>query len=61
MPNYKIHENPVRSEWLKKIAELKTVKDATAFIQDFRVKNTGPFRKTYELNVDYLFIEAKIE
>ncbi|QXX76070.1 Methane monooxygenase component A gamma chain [Methylovirgula sp. HY1] len=61
MPNYKIHANPVRSEWLEKIGDLKSVKDATAFIQDFRVKNTGPFRTTYALNIDYLFIEAKIE
>jgi methane monooxygenase component A gamma chain len=61
MPNYKIHDNPVRSEWLKKIAILKTVKDATAFIQDFRVKNTSPFRTSYALDVDYLFIETKIE
>jgi methane monooxygenase component A gamma chain len=61
MPNYKIHDNPVRSEWLEKIGELKSVKDATAFIQDFRKKNTSPFRTSYELDVDYLFIEAKIE
>ncbi len=61
MPNYNIHDNPVRSEWLKKIAMLKTVKDSTAFIQDFRVKNTSPFRTSYALDVDYLFIEAKIE
>ncbi|ACK50234.1 Methane monooxygenase [Methylocella silvestris BL2] len=61
MPNYKIHENPVRSDWLEKIAELKSVKDATAFIQDFRKKNTSPFRTSYALDVDYLFIEAKIE
>lgn len=61
MPNYPIHKNPVRSEWLEKIAELKTVKDATAFIQDFRKQNTTPFRTSYALDVDYLFIEAKIE
>jgi methane monooxygenase component A gamma chain len=61
MPNYKIHENPVRSEWLEKIGDLKSVKDATAFIQDFRKKYTSPFRTSYALDVDYLFIEAKIE
>ena len=61
MPNYKIHSNPVRSEWLEKIGALNNVKDATAFIQDFRKKNTGPFRTSYALDVDYLFIEAKIE
>lgn len=61
MPNYNIHENPVRSEWAKKIAALSTLKDATVFIQDFRKTNTGPFRTSYALDVDYLFIEAKIE
>ncbi|WP_020174572.1 aromatic/alkene monooxygenase hydroxylase subunit gamma [Methyloferula stellata] len=61
MPNYKIHDNPVRSEWQEKIGELKSVKDATAFIQDFRKKYTSPFRTSYALDVDYLFIEAKIE
>jgi methane monooxygenase component A gamma chain len=61
MPNYKIHQNPVRSEWAEEIAALKSVKDATAFIQDFRKKYTTPLRTSYELDVDYLFIEAKIE
>jgi methane monooxygenase component A gamma chain len=61
MPNYNIHENPVRHEWLPKIAALATVNDATAFIQDFRKTHTSPFRATYALDVDYLFIEAKIE
>ena len=37
------------------------MKAATAFIQDFRKKNTGPFRTSYALDIDYLFIEAKIE
>jgi len=61
MPNYKIHDNPVRAEWLEKIAALESVKDASAFIQNFRKKYTTPLRTSYELDVDYLFIEAKIE
>jgi methane monooxygenase component A gamma chain len=61
MPNYKIHQNPVRNEWLEKIAALMDVKDASAFIQDFRKKYTSPRRISYELDVDYLFIEAKAE
>ncbi|ODS00096.1 methane monooxygenase [Methyloceanibacter methanicus] len=61
MPNYKIHQNPVRNEWLEKIAALENVKDATAFLQDFRMKYTTPLRTSYELDVDYLFIEAKAE
>lgn len=61
MPNYKIHENPVRDEWLEKIAKLQSVGEATEFIQDFRNANTSPFRKTYAVDVDYLWIERKLE
>ncbi len=61
MANCKIHDNPVRSDWLQKISALNSVKDATAFIQDFRKHHTTPYRTSYELDLDYLFIEAKIE
>ncbi len=42
-------------------ATLGTVEAATKFIQDFRKTYTSPFRTNYELELDYLFIEAKIE
>jgi methane monooxygenase component A gamma chain len=61
MANYKIHENPVRNEWVSKIAALSTVEAATKFIQDFRKVHTTPLRTNYDLDIDYLFIEAKIE
>jgi methane monooxygenase component A gamma chain len=61
MANYKIHDNPVRDAWLSKIGELGTVAAATKFIQDFRNTHTSPFRTNYDLELDYLFIEAKIE
>jgi methane monooxygenase component A gamma chain len=61
MPNHKIHDNPVRQEWAAKIAALANLKVATSFIQDFRKTYTSPFRTSYDLDVDYLFIEAKIE
>lgn len=56
-----IHENATRTEWEGKIAKLTSVADATKFIQDFRVNYSTPFRKSYDLDVDYQYIERKIE
>jgi methane monooxygenase component A gamma chain len=56
-----LHDNPIRDEWLSKIATLDSVESATKFIQDFRTNHTSPRRKDYSLELDYLFIEAKIE
>jgi methane monooxygenase component A gamma chain len=61
MAKHNIRDNPVRDEWLAKIGTLGSVETATAFIQDFRKNHTSPFRTTYDLELDYLFIEAKIE
>ncbi len=61
MANYKVHNNPVRDEWLSEIGELETLEEATRFIQDFRRTYTTPLRTSYGLELDYLFIEAKIE
>jgi methane monooxygenase component A gamma chain len=61
MAKHNIHDNPVRDGWLAKIGTLDSVETATAFIQDFRETHTSPFRTTYDLELDYLFIEAKIE
>ncbi|WP_018264222.1 MULTISPECIES: aromatic/alkene monooxygenase hydroxylase subunit gamma [unclassified Methylosinus] len=56
-----IHENATRTEWEGKIAKLNSVEQATKFIQDFRVAYSSPFRKSYDLDVDYQYIERKIE
>jgi methane monooxygenase component A gamma chain len=61
MAKYNIHDNPVRAGWLEKISALDSVETATGFIQDFRKTHTSPLRTTYSLELDYLFIEAKIE
>ncbi len=57
----RIHDNSTRTEWEGKIAKLTSVEAATKFIQDFRKANTSPFRTSYALDVDYQFIERKIE
>ncbi|MDD5214683.1 MAG: methane monooxygenase [Methylococcales bacterium] len=61
MANYKIHDNPVRDEWTKKIDGLKTLAQGAAFLVDFRQKHTTPFRKDYSLELDWGWIECKIE
>ncbi|QGM46794.1 aromatic/alkene monooxygenase hydroxylase subunit gamma [Methylocystis heyeri] len=57
----RIHENATRTEWEGKIAKLASIEAATKFIQDFRIANTSPWRKSYDLDLDYQFIERKIE
>jgi methane monooxygenase component A gamma chain len=61
MANQGIHDNLVRNEWLDKIGALTSVKDATSLIQTFRKENTTPHRTSYKLDLDYQWIEAKIE
>jgi methane monooxygenase component A gamma chain len=57
----KIRDNATRAGWEAKIAKLTSVDQATKFIQEFRVNNTTPWRKSYDLDVDYQFVERKIE
>lgn len=61
MAKHKIHDNPLRDDWQAKIGALDTVEAATTFIQNFRKDHTSPLRTNYGLELDYLFIEAKIE
>jgi methane monooxygenase component A gamma chain len=56
-----IHDNATRAEWESKIEKLTTVDGATKFIQDFRINYSTPLRKSYALDVDYQYIERKIE
>jgi len=61
MANYKVHDNPVRDEWLQKIGALKTLAAGAAFLSDFRKKYTTPLRESYSLELDWGWIECKIE
>jgi methane monooxygenase component A gamma chain len=56
-----VHQNATRDEWVHKVAELKSLDKAAEFLKQFRQDHTTPFRKTYEIDNDYLWIEAKIE
>ncbi|BBA32732.1 methane monooxygenase subunit A, gamma chain [Methylocaldum marinum] len=61
MANYPVHDNPVRDAWMDKIGKLNKLDKAVEFLKDFRLKHTTPLRTTYELELDYLWIENRIE
>jgi len=57
----KIHDNPTRDEWTKKIGGLKTLATGAKFLTDFRAKHMSPFKTDHSLELDALWIECKIE
>jgi len=61
MANYKVHDNPVRDEWVAKIKKLQTLKTGAEFLTDFRKKHTTPLRDNFDLELDWGWIECKIE
>jgi len=61
MANNNVHENDVRDEWVAKIAKLSTVAAAHTFLKDFRTKYTTPLRESYDVELDWCWIEAKTE
>ncbi|WP_017364983.1 methane monooxygenase component A subunit gamma [Methylococcus capsulatus] len=56
-----IHSNDTRDAWVNKIAQLNTLEKAAEMLKQFRMDHTTPFRNSYELDNDYLWIEAKLE
>ncbi|MDD5275891.1 MAG: methane monooxygenase [Methylovulum sp.] len=59
MPN--IHENPTRTEWVNKIAGLKNLAEGHTFLKEFRAKHVSVFKTDFSLELDWLWIELKIE
>jgi len=56
-----VHDNDVRDAWVVKIGQFNSLDKAAAALKEFRFNHTTPFRKSYELDNDYLWIEAKLE
>lgn len=56
-----IHDNDTRASWVNKIGQLNSLDKAAALLKQFRLDHTTPFRNSYELDNDYLWIEAKLE
>ncbi len=61
MANYKVHDNHVRDEWTAKIGQLHTLAKGVKFLTEFRKKHTTPLRETFDLELDWGWIECKIE
>ena len=61
MANYKIHDNPVRDEWINKIGALNTLAKGVEALVDFRRQYTTPLRANYDLELDWGWIECKLE
>jgi len=56
-----IHDNDTRDQWINRIAQLNSLDKAAEMLRQFRMDHTTPLRNTYELDNDYLWIEAKLE
>lgn len=56
-----VHNNDTRESWVEKIGQLNTLDKAAAALKQFRLDHTTPFRTSYALDNDYLWIEAKLE
>ena len=56
-----IHDNDTRESWVAKIGLLNTLPKAAEALRQFRIDHTTPFRTSYDLDKDYLWIEAKLE
>lgn len=61
MANYNIHDNPVCDEWIKKIGALNTLAKGVEALADFRHRYTTPLRESYDLELDWGWIECKLE
>lgn len=57
----KIHDNPNRDAWVKKITGLTTLAEGVAFLTDFRNQHMSPFKTDWSLELDGQWIECKIE
>ncbi len=57
----KIHDNPTRDAWVKKITGLNTLAQGHVFLTEFRAKHMSPFKTDHSLELDGLWIECKIE
>ena len=56
-----VHNNDTRESWVAKIGLLNTLPKAAEALRQFRIDHTTPFRTSYDLDKDYLWIEAKLE
>jgi len=56
-----LYTSPEKEAWSKEVSELNDLDEAVAKLIDFRTKNIGIARETYELDFDCIWREAKLE
>ncbi|MCX7075204.1 MAG: methane monooxygenase [Methylococcales bacterium] len=56
-----IHDNHNRDTWKLKIDALQTVAQGHVFLKDFRKQHVSVFKTDFSLELDWLWIENKIE
>jgi methane monooxygenase component A gamma chain len=61
MPNQPVHDNAIRREWKSKVDAISSLDKGVEVLKQFRLDHSTPFRKSYDLDIDYLWIEAKLE
>ena len=61
MSNHKVHDNAIRDEWTQKIGGLNTLAKGVEALVDFRRQYTTPLRESYDLELDWGWIELKLE
>lgn len=61
MSKNKVHDNAIRDEWTQKIGTLNTLAKGVEALVDFRRKHTTPLRESYDLQLDWGWIELKLE
>ncbi len=61
MAKNNVHDNAIRDEWTQKIGALNTLAKGVEALEDFRKKHTTPLRENYDLELDWGWIELKLE
>lgn len=61
MSKNQIHDNAIRDEWVAKIGKLNTLAQGVELLRDFRLKYTTPLRESFDVELDWGWIECKLE
>jgi len=56
-----LYTSPEKVAWDEEVGKLNDLDEAVAKLIDFRIKNIGPARESYELDLDCCRREAKLE
>lgn len=57
----KVHDNATRDQWIQKIGGIHSLAKGVEMLVEFRRKYTTPLRESYDLELDWGWIELKLE